>query len=358
MKKKAVIYLYLAPVLLLMQGCLENNVIPEFRGSLENSAEMLVYFESQGDYINSMEAPSLVTASEVNSNAENYLILDLRSHDKFQNGHIRGAVNLEAKDLLTYFKQNDTRAYSKAVLVSASGQASSYYATLLRLLGYRNVYTLNFGMASWNTAFSSVWNAHTGNSPDMKFFTNTSGQRHAKTPLPRLEFKTDSKSIKDKIEERVTEMLIEGFNEDLIYEGDSVTGPAITAEHLFPETGVWKYYSVCYGSDALYEAVGIFNPYSGLGHPAGVVIYAPFSSLKSSNFLQTMPTDKQIGIYCYNGQYSASAAAYLRLLGYDAKSMLYGAHMLFYSRMLYDPLLAKYAFDKYTAPSYPFVTGD
>lgn len=358
MKNKIFIYLYLAPVLLFMQGCLENNVIPEFRGSLENSAEMLVYFESQGDYINSMEAPSLVTASEVNSSAENYLILDLRSHDKFQAGHIKGAVNLEAKDLLSYFKQNDAKKYSKVVLVSASGQASSYYTTLLRLAGYSNVYTLSFGMASWNRAFSSVWNEHTSDSPDMKYFTNTSGHRNAKTPLPKIDFKTDSRDIKDKIEERVTEMLIEGFNEDLVYEGDSVSGPAITVSHMFPESGARKYYSVCYGSDALYEAVGMFNPYSGQGHPTGVIVYAPFSSLKSSNFLQTMPTDKKIGIYCYNGQYSASAAAYLRLLGYDAKSMLFGAHMLFYSRMLYDPLLAKYAFDKYTAADYPFVTGD
>lgn len=358
MKNKALTYLYLAFLMVFLPGCLENNVIPEFHGSLENTAEMLVYFESQGDFINSMDAPPLLGAGEVNSNTDSYLILDTRSRDLFRSGHIKGAVNLESKDLISYFKQNGTEKYSKVVLVSQSGQASSYYATLLRLAGYNNVYSLNFGMGAWNTAFSDVWNEHTRNSPEMNNYTNEGSHRNSKTPLPKVEFKTKSGNIKDKVEERVSEMLLGGFNENLTFESDSVSGPAVTEDDLFGEYARRDYYLICYGSDALYEAVGIFNPYSGLGHPQGAISYAPYSSLKSSNYLQTLPTNREIAIYCYNGQYSASAAAYLRLLGYEAKSMLFGAHVLFYSRMLYDPLLKRYAFDKYTSPEYPFVTGD
>lgn len=174
-----------------------------------------------------------------------------------------------------------------------------------------------------------------------------------------MKFRTKSDAVKDKVEERVNDLLSEGFNENLIFDGSSPSGPAITAEHLFPgPNSSASYYTVCYGSDALYSATGVFNPFSGLGHPGGVVPYAPYSSLKSSNYLQTLPTDKKIGIYCYNGQFSASAAAYLRLLGYDAKSMLFGAHVLFYSRILYDPLLLKHAYRKDAIGEYPFVTGE
>ncbi|HEX2867952.1 MAG TPA: rhodanese-like domain-containing protein [Ignavibacteriales bacterium] len=349
---KALKWFLLPSVFLFMQGCLENNLIPEFHGSIDKTAGMLTYFESHGDYINSMDAPPLVEASEVYSN-ESYLILDIRSRSQFQAGHIKGAVNLNAGDLLSYFRQNGTKQYSKVVLVSQAGQASSYCATLLRLAGFDNVYSLNFGMAAWNTAFAEIWISHTMNSSEMNNYTNEAGKRNSRTPLPGLEFRTKSLNIKDMIEERITDLLAEGFSENPDSTGEN--GPSITSESLF---GNKYYYVVCYGSDALFSAVGRYNPYSGLGHPKGAVSYAPYSSLKASNFLQTLPTDKKIGIYCYNGQFSASAAAYLRLLGYDAKSMLFGANTLFYSRMLYDPQLKKYAFDKFTAVDYPYVTGN
>ena len=52
--------------------------------------------------------------------------------------------------------------------------------------------------------------------------------------------------------------------------------------------------------------------------------------------LTTLPTDKSIAVYCYTGQTSAFLTAYLRLLGYDAKSVLYGTNA-----MIYDQMVAK-----------------
>ena len=40
--------------------------------------------------------------------------------------------------------------------------------------------------------------------------------------------------------------------------------------------------------------------------------------------LDTLPTDKPIVVYCWTGQTSAQVTPYLRILGYDAYSMLYG----------------------------------
>lgn len=351
---KVLKWFLLPPVLLFMQGCLENNVIPDFHGSVDNTAEMLVYFESHGNYINSMDSPSLIDASEVYNNLGNYLIIDTRTDQQYSEGRIKGALRLDAKDIPAYFKENDTKMYSKVVLVSQAGQSSSYYTTLLRLLGYNNVYSLNFGMGAWNTAFSKIWMDNTFDSPTMKNFTNVSGKRNPMAPLPGVEFETKSNDIKDKIEERINKLFSEGFNEEFTNTSEDVAGPAITAGYLFSDGVYYQYYLVCYGSAELYEAVGLYNPYSGMGHPAGAVSYAPFSSLKGSSFLQTMPPNKKIAVYCYNGQYSASASAYLRVLGYDARTLLFGAHVLFYSRILWDPTLKKYGFVKYGATEYPF----
>ena len=44
-------------------------------------------------------------------------------------------------------------------------------------------------------------------------------------------------------------------------------------------------------------------------------------------------TDKPVVVYCYTGQTSAHMAAYLRVLGYDAKSLLFGMNGMSYDGM-------------------------
>jgi rhodanese-related sulfurtransferase len=44
--------------------------------------------------------------------------------------------------------------------------------------------------------------------------------------------------------------------------------------------------------------------------------------------LFTIPTDREIIIYSYNGQRSAYITAYLNLLGYNARFISFGAHSM------------------------------
>ncbi|HRY98386.1 MAG TPA: response regulator, partial [Bacteroidales bacterium] len=55
--------------------------------------------------------------------------------------------------------------------------------------------------------------------------------------------------------------------------------------------------------------------------------------IRSQADLKTLPTDKPVVVYCYTGQTSAFMAAYLRLLGYDAKSLLFGGNGMIYDNM-------------------------
>jgi rhodanese-related sulfurtransferase len=61
--------------------------------------------------------------------------------------------------------------------------------------------------------------------------------------------------------------------------------------------------------------------------------YTPSLSLKSDELLNTLPTDKAIVVYCWTGQTSAQVTAYLRILGYDAYSMLYGVNGCSYTAL-------------------------
>ncbi|MBK7630402.1 MAG: rhodanese-like domain-containing protein [Ignavibacteriales bacterium] len=84
-----------------------------------------------------------------------------------------------------------------------------------------------------------------------------------------------------------------------------------------------NYYIVNYWSEADYT----------IGHIEGAIQYTPKVAFKLANDLKTLPTDKIIVVYCYTGQTSSFMATYLRALGYDAKSLSYGANNLFYDTM-------------------------
>jgi rhodanese-related sulfurtransferase len=84
-----------------------------------------------------------------------------------------------------------------------------------------------------------------------------------------------------------------------------------------------NYYIVNYWSLADYT----------IGHIEGAIQYTPKNDLKLAQFLKTLPTNKTIVVYCYSGHTSSFIAPYLRTLGYDAKSLLYGTNNLFYNSM-------------------------
>jgi rhodanese-related sulfurtransferase len=61
--------------------------------------------------------------------------------------------------------------------------------------------------------------------------------------------------------------------------------------------------------------------------------YAPGGSMKYSVDLTTLPTDKKVAVYCWTGQTSGHLVPYLRILGYDAKSVKYGVNAMIYDEL-------------------------
>jgi rhodanese-related sulfurtransferase len=50
--------------------------------------------------------------------------------------------------------------------------------------------------------------------------------------------------------------------------------------------------------------------------------------------MSTIPLDKTIVVYCGTGHSSAFATAYLRLFGYDARTLRYGNNSFMHNRMI------------------------
>jgi len=324
-------------IVLVLHSCIDDNISPPLTGELNSTAELLVYFETLGDFPNSNLAPALIDAEEVYTNISSYLIVDVRESPDFITGHIEGAVNVQKDSLYDYIKKLNHNLYSKVVLISTNGHRSAYFASLLRLSGFNNIYTLNFGMAAWNINFADNWLNGIKNDSATIFFNTDYYPKLDFTNLPEIVFENPNAPIHERAEKRIESFIKTGFNKVKQYR----TGFLLFGDDLM----------VCYGNSSLNNS---------MGHAVGTVHYQdlPFYDMRAVNYLQTLPTERTTLIYSYNGQLSACMVAYLRVLGYDAISLEFGANQIFYSGMFYDPDLAEYAFDQTDIRNFPYVIGN
>jgi rhodanese-related sulfurtransferase len=266
------------------------------------------------DYVNT-DMPTIMPASEVktlNETGQVYII-DIRSEADFNAGHIANAHNVAIANLVTHIEGVDLTPYTKVAVVCYTGQTSGWATSLLRLLGYEKAFSLKWGMCSWNEIFAGKWNTAvaSGNAYASQF-TATATAKGAAGEMPELSTgKTTGQEI---LEARVDALLAEGF-----------TPATVTNQTVFGALS--SYYIVNYWPA---------DQYADPGHIPGAIQYTPKETMKLATDLKTLPTDKPVVVYCYTGQTSAFLAAYLRLLGYDAKSLLYGGN-----GMIYDIMVAK-----------------
>lgn len=126
---------------------------------IDNETLLLIKdLADNGDYVNSREFPSLIKASVVyESMGANMHIIDLRAPLLYSQGHIKGSVNKRFEELPEYFESGiKPFELDKIILVCEDGQISSYATSLLRLMGYGNVYAMRWGMSAWNARLAEA----------------------------------------------------------------------------------------------------------------------------------------------------------------------------------------------------------
>ncbi len=331
-------------------GCLKDKITPPAETQLSDNGKLLLYLEASGDYINSNEMPSLVTVDEVYSNMQNYLLVDIRSSTEFTAGHIDGAINKPHSELVSFLDSINYTNYNKIVIISNNGQSSAFYTCLLRLYGFENVFSMSYGMAYWNINFASEWLAARAQDNNiLSTFNMELVPKPEYSPLPDIAL--EGNSLSESVKHRIINLMGLDFEDNFTESSGTAT---IDFSYLADSQN--NYFIVCYNSGPLYR-----NYIQGISHPDGAVLYIPPpppSDLSSSTYLQTLLSKGKIAFYSTDGQLSAFAAAYLRVLGYDAKSVLFGANNMFYTIMLGVEGLNEEAFTESKIRNYPYVTGD
>ena len=272
---------------------------------------LLKDLKENGDYVNSKVFPSLIKASIVNESlGKNILVVDIRPSKQFSEGHIKGAVNKKFEELPSYFETGiKPFEYDKIIMVCEDGQLSSYTTSLLRLMGYGNVFSMRWGMSGWNNKYAQEgWLKGVSGKYEAKL-ENKTNERPPLIGMPELK---TGLSIGTEIGTARFKKIFEEGTGNIF----------ITSDEVF--SNPQKYYIINLDRKDKYED----------GHIPGAVRYKPEGTLGFTNEMGSIPTDKTVVVYCGTGHNSGFATAYLRLFGYDAHTLRYGNNSFMYDKMI------------------------
>lgn len=277
---------------------------PPAEPSVENTLKLLEWFEENGNYINSTNIPSIIDAENVYPIlGDSVLVVDVRPEVEYNKGHIETSINLQTSEVLQFLRETINPAnFKNIIIVCNNGNISGHVAATLRFLGFENVYSMRFGLSGWDKKIAEIyWLANTSNHLIGKldhtgYFMRPEGE------LPAIQALSNQG---EQIAFERAKAIIDEDPQDYI----------ITIEEF--QNNLDDFYTICYWP---------LDKYINNGHFPRSVHYEPKKSLTLDTYLNTLPTEKPIVLYCYSGQHTTFVAAYLRMLGYDAKSLAYGAN--------------------------------
>ncbi|PKP03798.1 MAG: hypothetical protein CVU14_01340 [Bacteroidetes bacterium HGW-Bacteroidetes-9] len=239
-----------------------------------------------------------------------YHVFDIRPAADFANGHIKNAINVALKDVVTTAANYSDKPI---LVVCFTGQTAGQAVMALRLSGFADAVVLKWGMAGWNSATKGPWVSNSGYEVPANGNIAVGNANWVTTAAPATgsfdepvwsSTATDGAAI---LKERVQAVLDAGFS--------TVTGADVLANPA-------NYQIHNYWSNADYLTFGHFNG----------AYNTPVISL-AGDLNKTIDPSKDALIYCYTGQTSSIATFWLNVLGYKAKSISFGANRLVYDQL-------------------------
>jgi rhodanese-related sulfurtransferase len=248
--------------------------------------------------------PASAVVDTIDFTIPDWYVMDIRSNSDYLDGHIKGAVNVELKNVVT---EAANAGGKKILIVCKTGQTAGHAVMALRLSGYPDAAVLKFGMAGWNPQFEGPWTSNIGNladdhasewstsdSPSLESFANPSWEATA----------TEGAEI---LAERVQLMLNNGFK-------------SISSTDVFGHQSEFQTFNFWTTDD-----------YTNFGHFSDAYQLKPISL--ANDVVKAVDSEGTTLVYCFTGQTSSMVVAWLNVLGYDAKSILFGVNKLKYDEL-------------------------
>jgi rhodanese-related sulfurtransferase len=235
-----------------------------------------------------------------------YNVFDIRSATDFAAGHIKGAINVALADVVETAKNYTDKPI---LVVCYTGQTAALAVMALRLSGEMDAKVMKWGMSIWNEAFAAPWNSNSGTNGNIAV-GSPNWVTTASPALGSYSFPTLTSSSTDGAEilaERIDYILTTGFKG--VASADVLANPA-----GWPIMNYWT-----------------VEDYTTFGHFTGAFQITPISL--ANDVVKAFDPSKETLVYCYTGQTSAFACAWLSVLGYNVKSVKFGANSLTYDAL-------------------------
>ncbi len=311
---------------LITTACKKDDPVEEPPAENVNFATLKTYLITNhmdlSDVIGSGSNTFITTAENVyttNTDADtanDFFIIDLRSAADYGTGHIANSVNSTLTDVI-----NKASGHSKIAVLCYTGQTACYAVTALRLSGFPTAKAIKWGMSGWSgDNGTDKWTANAGDAG-----TNSANWEAAPGDLATLTNFGDpvlNTSVFDGagiLAEQVNKLLSDGFKG--ISNTTVLENPSDYFINNFWDEGDVTHY----------------------GHIKTAFRIKPLT-LAGGQY-QNYDTDKKVVTYCWTGQTSAIVTSYMRVLGYNAFSLKFGANGLVHSVLnshKWSPALSKH----------------
>lgn len=281
----------------------EDPVEPERQTDAEFQT-LVTYLKANSMDLNNILDGWITTAENVNTNINDYFIIDIRAADAFAAGHITNAVNSTLGNVLTTAEG----CGGKTIIVACvTGQTAGHAVCALRLSGYADAKVLKWGMSGWNKTLTASWDGGTGDAASGSAnWTAAPGALVDAKEFDDPDLAPTATTGAEILAERVTALLT-GFNG--VDNGDVLGSPgSYFINNYWDATDVEKY-----------------------GHIVGSYRINPLT-LSGEEYFNLDPS-KTIVTYCWTGQTSSVVTAYLKVLGYTAKSLKFGVNSMIYTTL-------------------------
>ncbi len=312
--KKFINYFLLAAILpaLIITGCKDNtDPVPAEKGNFETLKSYMVAndLDLLGDQLLAswVIAPKLTTDGgivepDVNT-IPTYHVFDIRSADDFNAGHIPGAINVALVDIVTFAADYSDKPI---LVVCKTGQTAGRGTMALRLSGFPDAKVMKFGMSYWNATYD-LWTGNIGNLADgsANWTTDATAGTLPVNDFPQWE--TTSTDGAEILAANVDAML-------------NASGWGVNGADVLADPAAYNIYNFWVEED-----------YLTFGHFTGAYQLNPISL--ANDVVYALPTSDECLIYCFTGQTSSFATAWLQVLGYNAKSILFGVNKLKYDEL-------------------------
>ncbi|MCK5643473.1 MAG: rhodanese-like domain-containing protein [Gammaproteobacteria bacterium] len=268
------------------------------------------YLEGGPRYVSAAALEELLSDTD---DTNDPFVLSIRSATDYKIGHIPTAVNMPWRSLfsvenLTLLPDDETQV----VVVCYTGQTASHITALLNVLGF-NATTLLHGMGSWtnNTGISIHFDA----SAHQMVNPTCSGTAPGDMTTATRQCDDGDAGIG---------ITFEGSSDEWEILRQACEGYIVTVPTMYiTNNALFSNLNDGYTANDPY----IISARSAAAYAAGHVptaVHLAAGTLFDDATLATLPTDRQIVVYCFTGQGAGHVSALLNIYGFDSISLKFG----------------------------------